>query len=63
LLRGSAAPETVVGPFASLRAAERHPREDGYCIAQELTVTKLIDENHLSWLVVRRRAVRTAPTH
>jgi hypothetical protein len=43
VLRGpaNAAPETIIGPFASLREAEewaqQHQRPDGYCVAQELT--------------------------
>ena len=43
VLRGPAntAPEIIVGPFASLPAAEQwaagHPREGGYSVAQELT--------------------------
>jgi hypothetical protein len=43
VLRGPAnsAPETIVGPFASLPEAEdwarAHPREGGYSVAQALT--------------------------
>ena len=43
VLRGPAntAPESIVGPFASLAEAEgwalAHPREGGYCVAEELT--------------------------
>ena len=42
VLRGPAnsAPETILGPFASVADAEQwaqqHPRPDGYCVAQEL---------------------------
>jgi hypothetical protein len=44
VLQGPAntAPETIVGPFASMSEAEEwattHPREGGYSVAQELTV-------------------------
>lgn len=35
------APETIVGPFPSVTEAEEwaqsHPRDNGYCMAQELT--------------------------
>jgi hypothetical protein len=38
------APETIVGPFASVREAEewaeQHPRAGGYCVAQELTAVE-----------------------
>jgi hypothetical protein len=43
VLRGPAntAPETIVGPFSSLAKADEwaraHPREGGYCVAEELT--------------------------
>ncbi len=42
VLRGPAntAPEGIIGPFASMYAAEQwaehNPRTDGYCVAQEL---------------------------
>jgi hypothetical protein len=38
--RANSAPETILGPFASVGDAEQwaqqHPRSDGYCVAQEL---------------------------
>jgi hypothetical protein len=43
VLQGPAntAPETIVGPFASMSEAEEwattHPRDGGYSVAQELT--------------------------
>jgi hypothetical protein len=43
VLRGptNTAPESIVGPFPSMKEAEQwalgHPRDDGYCVAQELT--------------------------
>jgi hypothetical protein len=43
VLRGPAntAPESIVGPFASMTEAEEwaraHPREGGYCIAEPVT--------------------------
>jgi hypothetical protein len=43
VLQGPAnsAPEVIIGPFESLRAAENwaigHPRPGGYSVAQELT--------------------------
>ncbi len=43
VLRGPAdtAPESIIGPFDTLAAAEvwaeAHPRQGGYCVAQELT--------------------------
>ncbi len=43
VLRGpsNTAPETIVGPFPSMTEAEEwtqaHPRDNGYCVAQELT--------------------------
>jgi hypothetical protein len=43
VLRGPAnsEPELIVGPFATLVEADEwavaHPREGGYCVAQELT--------------------------
>jgi hypothetical protein len=42
VLRGPAntAPESIIGPFPTLTAAEQwaaaHPRAGGYCVAQEL---------------------------
>jgi hypothetical protein len=44
VLRGpsNSAPEAIVGPFSTVSEAEGwargHPRRDGYCVAQELTV-------------------------
>ncbi|MGP0031798.1 MAG: hypothetical protein ACLPVF_14980 [Acidimicrobiales bacterium] len=43
VLRGPAntAPEEIVGPFDSLAEAQewalRHPRDGGYCVAEQLT--------------------------
>jgi hypothetical protein len=43
VLRGPAnsAPDSIIGPFDSLQSAEawaeQHQRDDGYCVAQELT--------------------------
>jgi hypothetical protein len=35
------APESIIGPFRSMNEAEgwakAHPRDGGYCVAQELT--------------------------
>ena len=50
VLRGPAntAPESIFGPFASLTEAEdwarAHPRESGYCVAEELTSPNEIDK-------------------
>jgi hypothetical protein len=49
VLRGPAntAPESIIGPFATLQAAAEwataHPREGGYCVAEELTSPDAFD--------------------
>jgi len=49
VLQGPAntAPDLIVGPFATVAAAtewaERHPRDGGYSVAQELTASDALD--------------------
>jgi hypothetical protein len=51
VLRGptNSAPETILGPFASVADAEQwvqqHPRPDGYCVAQELVTLDEFEGN------------------
>ena len=48
VLRGRAntAPEAIIGPFEAMEDAEAwaeaHPRDGGYCVAQEVTAPNLL---------------------